>query len=628
MDVHSTVCDYSDFRRTTNCMPCTSQFSLAVDQSADPLENSSMSPSVQTLLIDNYDSYTYNLYQCLCVINGVPPIVIQNDDFGSDWHAALRAYPHIDNVVISPGPGRPENVEDFEICHGVLEHADVPVLGVCLGHQGLAHVYGGRVVPAPEVMHGRWSSVEFDKTCELFSQLTTPQDVVRYHSLIVEEESLPSCLKVVCWTHGSPRVIMGLEHATKPLFGIQFHPESVGTACGAHIIAGFKNVTQKWMLNNPIRTKTSPPNPCFKTLPPRTPVHNVSSRLNDTLENDSCNVQLEVNVVNVEWKRRLSNNTDKTNQASFVESEKLFELLYSDSLSAFWLDSSSWDAYRPHGHDRSSQQQEDKCNNRFSYMGDALGPLSEIIEDLGSNTIGIVHSHIDGVDSSRFVSCYSQQTGDIFDLLKERLVRKAAHRHPVPSEHNNSRGDANSFESSVISQDVIFNVWSVPVSLDPEELSEKSVKRKIWQETPTLVNVDCSSTDFPFDFLGGYVGYLGYELRHNSRSRLKDIRGPNRQEIFPCPNERVTGREGNCEGNCVAEYSADSVPLAMWMFADRFLVLDHYEQKLSLVWIGFRETGPPCLAVPGDVLGNSRGKCMGMMERKSRDSDAVRTSQC
>lgn len=117
---------------------------------------------LRTLLIDNYDSYTFNLYQLIAAVNGAPPVVVRNDDFGGSWPALCAALAgSFDNVVISPGPGRPDVCSDFGMCADALRAGShpVPVLGVCLGHQGLAHVHGGRVIHAPRPMHGRVSAV-------------------------------------------------------------------------------------------------------------------------------------------------------------------------------------------------------------------------------------------------------------------------------------------------------------------------------------------------------------------------------------------------------------------------------------------------------------------------------------
>jgi para-aminobenzoate synthetase len=190
---------------------------------------------MRTLLIDNYDSYTFNLFHLVGEVNGGDePIVVRNDEVS--WDDVARMEP--DNVVISPGPGRPEHPRDAGVSLEVLLRADVPVLGVCLGHQALAYATGGTVEHAPEVMHGRLSRIRHDGSI-LFAGL--PQDflAVRYHSLVVG--AVPPALRVTAWTPDG--VVMGLEHRTRPLFGVQFHPESVSTRHGRALLENFRDLT-------------------------------------------------------------------------------------------------------------------------------------------------------------------------------------------------------------------------------------------------------------------------------------------------------------------------------------------------------------------------------------------------
>ena len=190
---------------------------------------------VRTLLIDNYDSYTFNLFHLLGEVNDSEPMVVRNDELPWEELAALGA----DNVVISPGPGRPEHARDAGVSLDAIRRAEVPVLGVCLGHQALAHVTGGTVVHAPEVMHGRLSPIQHDESA-LFAGI--PQDflAVRYHSLVVG--AVPAELRVTAWTPDG--VVMGLEHRARPLFGVQFHPESVSTRHGRRLIENFRDLTR------------------------------------------------------------------------------------------------------------------------------------------------------------------------------------------------------------------------------------------------------------------------------------------------------------------------------------------------------------------------------------------------
>jgi anthranilate synthase/aminodeoxychorismate synthase-like glutamine amidotransferase len=184
------------------------------------------------LLIDNYDSFTYNLVQFLGQLGGKLEVV-RNDQITLDQIAAKK--PEL--IVISPGPGTPE---DSGICVDVIRRfaGQIPILGVCLGHQAIGYAFGGNVIRAPEIMHGKTSRIHHDNKT-VFKDL--PQDFVatRYHSLIVEEKSFPADLEISAKTDG---IIMGLRHRTMPVEGVQFHPESVLTEVGMQLLKNFLEV--------------------------------------------------------------------------------------------------------------------------------------------------------------------------------------------------------------------------------------------------------------------------------------------------------------------------------------------------------------------------------------------------
>jgi para-aminobenzoate synthetase len=187
---------------------------------------------MRTLLIDNYDSFTYNLYQLLGEVNGQPPVVVRND---ADW--ASIAIERFDGIVISPGPGRPERRLDFGISDRAIRESGLPLLGVCLGHQGICHAFGGAVEHAPQPMHGRISAVQHTGV-GLFKGLPSPFSAVRYHSLSVAD--VPDELEIVAWS--ADDVVMGLRHRTEPLWGVQFHPESICTQYGRELLANFREL--------------------------------------------------------------------------------------------------------------------------------------------------------------------------------------------------------------------------------------------------------------------------------------------------------------------------------------------------------------------------------------------------
>ncbi len=189
---------------------------------------------MRILLIDNYDSFTYNLYQLLAGLNeGQAPIVVRNDRITPDEAASLRP----DRIVISPGPGHPQRREYFGVGMALIRELGprIPILGICLGHLGLAAAFGARIVPS-DPCHGRSSPI-FHEGKSLFRDLPCPFDAMRYHSLAVGDEGLPECLVVTART--SQGLIMGLRHKELPSHGLQFHPESIGTPFGRNLVAAF-----------------------------------------------------------------------------------------------------------------------------------------------------------------------------------------------------------------------------------------------------------------------------------------------------------------------------------------------------------------------------------------------------
>jgi para-aminobenzoate synthetase len=278
-----------------------------------------------TLLIDNYDSFTYNLFQLLAEVNGVEPIVVRNDE--ANWEELSRL--GFDNVVISPGPGRPERQRDFGVCTEAIRRCQAPLLGVCLGHQGLGWVHGARVRPAPEAMHGRVRPVEHGGS-PLFAGIPRRFEAARYHSLCLASP-LPPDLESIA--RGDDGVAMAIAHRTRPQWGVQFHPESIATEQGRRLLANFRDLSREAL------DRRSEPRPgrgvgAFVT----SGVTNAPSEAPPTLE-------LKV--------RRLETE---------VEPERVFAAIYGASDRAFWLDSS-----RP------------GASARFSFMGDAGGPLGATV---------------------------------------------------------------------------------------------------------------------------------------------------------------------------------------------------------------------------------------------------------
>jgi para-aminobenzoate synthetase len=309
--------------------------------------------TLRTLIIDNHDSFTHNLVHQVAEVTGHDPVVVPND--ARDWHTdELR---HFDNVVLSPGPGRPDRAADFGICADVIRAARVPLLGVCLGHQGICHVFGGRVEQAPEPFHGRQSPVEH-RGDVLFDGVPSPFAAVRYHSLAVSSD-LPAELEPVAWTPDG--LVMGVRHRDRPIWGVQFHPESISTEHGHRIVANFVDITRRHHRVRPVtatRTATPPPE--------QPPTHRVLTR-KLTLD---------------------------------ITADVVFDALYRDAGYAFWLDSGSTGG-----------------PDRFSFLGDASGPLARVVTaDVWRRRIEVVGEH-------------PAVGGGFFDWLAADLAR---HRVDVP----------------------------------------------------------------------------------------------------------------------------------------------------------------------------------------------------
>ena len=191
------------------------------------------------LMIDNYDSFTYNVVQYLGELKA-DVVVVRNDELSVEEMAARNP----ERIVVSPGPCAPNQAG---VSVAAIKHfaGKVPILGVCLGHQSIGQAFGGDIVRAREVMHGKVSAVYHNNT-GVFSDLPNPFIATRYHSLVIDKNTLPDCLEVTAWTQtesGEVDEIMGVRHKTLAVEGVQFHPESILSECGHSLLGNFLNVT-------------------------------------------------------------------------------------------------------------------------------------------------------------------------------------------------------------------------------------------------------------------------------------------------------------------------------------------------------------------------------------------------
>lgn len=182
------------------------------------------------LLIDNFDSFVYNVYQYLREL-GNEVTVFRNNEINLE--KAMR----YGKIVISPGPGNPINERDFGVCSEIIANVRVPILGICLGHQGIISAFGGKIIPAKKPMHGKTSIIKHTGA-GVFVGVKNPLRVMRYHSLVGDETSLPDCLEITAKSEDD-FAIMAVQHRGLPIFGVQFHPESILTEEGKKILENF-----------------------------------------------------------------------------------------------------------------------------------------------------------------------------------------------------------------------------------------------------------------------------------------------------------------------------------------------------------------------------------------------------
>jgi para-aminobenzoate synthetase len=319
---------------------------------------------MNTLLVDNYDSYTYNVFHLLAAVSGEEPIVVHNDMVS--WRALSRW--DFDAVVLSPGPGRPERWHDFGVCSDILRSSEIPVLGICLGHQGLGHVLSGMVATAPMAMHGRLSSVQHIGS-GLFAGIPQDFSVVRYHSLAVSGALGPEG-RVTAWTGDG--VVMGIEHCRRPMWGVQFHPESIATEHGLALVENFYALARHHRRPSARATRR----PVAPARRPRARSERASS------------TTLRVRTIEGE-----------------PSTELLFERLFGKAEYAFWLDSADAPTRLA----------------RSSFMGTSMGAERCVLQ----------YDVREGAVTSIRADGHSVEYGSIFDVLDREI---AAHAIEAPAE--------------------------------------------------------------------------------------------------------------------------------------------------------------------------------------------------
>ena len=483
--------------------------------------------TMRTLLIDNFDSYTYNIWQLLSEVNGEEPIVVYNNAFDYNWDELLLKLPEFDNIVISPGPGSPDVAADFGICKDAILRSNLPVLGVCLGHQGIAHSFGGIVQRAKIPMHGRLSSVSHTNT-GLFEHIPQDTKVVRYHSLVVDDNSLPSELIATAWT--SDNVMMGLQHVSKPIYGVQFHPESISTSCGKQLFINFKNLSEKYHKdrNNLLQNESQTVSKISAAHLTKIKVDKKSRRADIIAANKSRHILI----------------AKKTYDKS-IDIKKIFEEIYGESKASFWLDSSSFGPV----------QGRIDNSTPLSFFGDLdSSEDSYAIEYYGSNKL------IKRTTNKNNIENINQNIFEFLDveLEKNKNVSDTIYFNEIPS-------GVNPADPTTLTTQIIENNKGIIHSNSNKNTNEN-----------TNDHQNVKKFSLPFNVTSAYFGFLGYEARHEA-TEILTLPYLNTYEKYNLSATHRDGFESSKWKNNLKH------PMAFFMCPEQYIVYDHRENSVYVV---------------------------------------------
>lgn len=545
-----------------------------------------------------------------------------------------------DNIVISPGPGRPDVRTDFGMCGQALQEAtNIPILGVCLGHEGLGLAHGATVTRAREPMHGRISPIFHDGD-PLFLGVPQGARVVRYHSLVVDTAAMPAGgpLRATAWTGDG--VLMAMRHVEYPHWGVQFHPESVGTRHGSDIVRNFRDLTLGWRRT---RGGGSRPNGAVGrgswaaparfarngaataengaaeeglTVAGSIPAMGKGSAHNSLMEGITSpppppptarRRRFVLHVEEVSMSRALDTSAkdhveDRAAKAPMPDTEHAFRALYGDEPTAWWLDSSS---------QRPGLAVDGQAKARFSFMGGADGPLCEVMECYGDDRLVIQDRLLvgrNGEDSGDGRGRRREVRANILDYLKAEMG-KMGHA----SDHGSDEED-------------LLDVRMVGGAGKIRGEAGSSAGRRHGSEASR------ARATLPFDFMGGYVGFLGYELRHEAKEVLGRSVGGTEWDWKPPSGgcwqdeafeEKVASGAGTPSGatepgSGVRDRGGSpggdgDVPLGFLVFVDRFVAFDHQEGKAYVLAL----THAPAAEEEPDVVEDMQGG----HPRETRSSD-------
>jgi len=491
------------------------------------------------LLIDNYDSYTYSLHHLIATACGAEPLTIPNDAFAS-WAEVRSALPPFDAVVISPGPGHPDTPGDFGVC-GEAIGSGLPIFGVCLGHQGIALAFGGRVVRGAEPMHGRVSVVQRVGPSTLLADLPESFEAVRYHSLVAEEASLPACLRVTA--RSLDGTVQALEHTSLPVYGVQFHPESVSTQHGLQMMvnflraAGFVQGGVQVTLPRTVCTgeaRAAAPSaraPSPQQMPECRPLDSgcgcgdpeVCAAVHAAAAPQSPQPPQPLQPVLLLCDLPLRG----------LESPAVFAELYGAAGVSFWLDSSTCATDADHAGGAAPCV---PARARWSYMGKHGGPHASLLRcAAGSCRQYDAHGRARGAPVP---------AAEALALMRAQLAGWAG------------------------ATPVVWSQAAAPVAAAEAEAA--GAPAAMGAEAPSV------AAALTVPFRGGYVGFFGYEAWRwlGPASTASELSAA-----------RAAAAAAAAAGGAAAEGRADgeAVDEAAFLFADRLLAFDHQEQRLYLL---------------------------------------------
>jgi len=646
---------------------------------------------LKILLIDNHDSYTYNLYQYISTMTIHPVQVVMNDAFSSydefitslndsstststtsktaDDDDMLSLSDHFDCIILSPGPGQPSHPTDMGIVLETIRHnAQVPILGVCLGHQALGYVYGNEVKLSPcGPVHGLMSEVVYDDevvetneeqwrreereeerlTCELFRDIPQNFEVVRYHSLVVDfpnddENKSAGMIEPIAWCNSlketdssssssvarqttlqhesNTNICMALRHKEYPHYGVQFHPESVGTGeAGYTLLRNFCDFSHEYkdVKEGRVELKAA-------SIATGTSLEEVVTNGDGVIANESKLTNDDVPTENInpttpsKYRVVIHKLDSKDEHASPLPLPKqVFEALYSTRPNSFWLDSSTGESkFNTDDNDDmpgNVGDDDEGCpiasNSRFSIMGSNDGPLSRKIEYFGrEHDLERRGLRVTTASSGEVESMIDT---DILSYLRQKLV---AEREIV------ERSDMVTFDD---------------VSLNGKDAANTGYTLRTMDEfgesLPTAV---AAGDQLPFDYRGGYVGYLGYEVRHETQCRIFEQEGGFGCDAANVPDDStlLNGHEGPSSGK-----TNSNVPTAAFLFADRSLLYDHESDNWYIIGVtennrGSADVGAGCQA-DGSVedtlswIQSIKSRIVSMGENKITDKSTISTDK-